>query len=407
MSEAGEATLTEVAASDSPQAGSPEAGFLQARKKDLSSLGGGDSVQALVTSHLCENSVPEATVAAGTKEKAPEQVIAKRVSGSVKWFNVKHGYGFISRHDTQEDVFVHHTAITRNNPHKYQRSVGDGETVEFDVVQGKQGIEAANVTGPGGAPVEGSRFAANRRPRFRRGFHTRHRVPQHRSARGPEGDFYGYDYDYHCNYDYYYDYYDYYDYYHYYDYYGYYDYDYDYQGSREDFAFAQGQRRRLHLHRRPQDQRLRRFPPFHRARAVTRRPSAFAPASPPQRDAQLPGSAPAATPEGSPPRRRPGPSYRLSRPRGRGMAPGPKSSEQLEAETKESGSDAGSAACGPNNPLHGQQQPPGAQDHSPEGGEEDTTRKDPAGKPAGIDNQSSTSEEDAAVADATSAAQAQ
>lgn len=397
MSEAGEATLTEVAASVSRQAISPQAVSPEAGQKDLSSLGGGDSVQALIASHLSGDSVPEATVAAGTKEKVPKKVIAKRVSGSVKWFNVKNGYGFISRHDTQEDVFVHQTAITRNNPHKYQRSVGEGETVEFDVVQGKQGIEAANVTGPGGAPVEGSRFAANR-PRFRRGFYTRHRAPQHRSARGPEGDVYDYDYDYHYNYNYYYDYYHYY---HYYGYYGYYDY--HYQCSREDFALAQGQRRRLP--RRPQDQRLRRFRPFRRAGAVTRRPSTFAPASGP-RAAQLPGSAPAARPESSPPRRGPGPSYRLSRPRGRGIAPGPKSSEQMEAENKESGSDAGSAALSPNNPLHHPQQPPGAQNQSPEGGEEET-RKGPAGKPACVANQSSASEEDAAVADATSAAQAQ
>lgn len=385
MSEAGEA-----AASISPQAVSPEAG-----QKDLSSLGGGDSVQALVTSQLSGDSVPEATEAAGTEEKAPKKVIAKRVSGSVKWFNVKKGYGFIIRHDTQEDVFVHQTAITRNNPHKYQRSVGEGETVEFDVVQSKQGIEAGNVTGPGGAPVEGSRFAANRGRRFRRGFHTRQRAlqhQQHRSARGPEGD----DQDYDCDYDYHYshDYYDDCD-----------DYDYSYQGSREDLATAQGQR--CHLPRRPQDRRLRRFPPFRRARAraragaATRRPATFA-------AAQLPGSAPAARPQSSPPRRHgPGPSYRLSRPRGRGVALGPKSSEQLNAEHKHSGSHAGSAACGPNNPLHCPQQPPGAQDQSPEGGEDQTTGKGPAGKPACIANHSRTSEEDGPAADATSSAQAQ
>lgn len=106
------------------------------------------------------------------------------MTGTVKWFNVKSGYGFINRNDTKEDVFVHQTAIIKNNPKKAVRSVGDGEIVEFDVVLGDKGNEAANVTGPNGEAVRGSPFAADKR----RGFRLWRQRNRHRVANGEDGD---------------------------------------------------------------------------------------------------------------------------------------------------------------------------------------------------------------------------
>lgn len=47
------------------------------------------------------------------RSQADKQVLATRVLGTVMWFDVRNGYGFINRHDTKEDVFVHQTAIKR------------------------------------------------------------------------------------------------------------------------------------------------------------------------------------------------------------------------------------------------------------------------------------------------------
>jgi len=52
--------------------------------------------------------------------------------GTVKWFSVRNGYGFINRTNTKEDVFVRQTTIKKKNPRKYLHSVEDGETVESD-----------------------------------------------------------------------------------------------------------------------------------------------------------------------------------------------------------------------------------------------------------------------------------
>lgn len=121
------------------------------------------------------------------RKTAAKHVIATKVTGTVKWFNVKCGYGFINRNDTKEDVFVHQTAVVNNNPKKAVRSVGDGEIVQFDVVEGEKGHEAVNVTGPEGAPVKGSPYAADKR-RTGGGYSTWYyspRVPIQRRGGGP------------------------------------------------------------------------------------------------------------------------------------------------------------------------------------------------------------------------------
>ena len=61
--------------------------------------------------------------------------------GTVKWFNAKKGYGFIS--DEQgNDVFVHYSGLNMEG----FKSLDEGQAVEFDVVNGEKGPQATNVT---------------------------------------------------------------------------------------------------------------------------------------------------------------------------------------------------------------------------------------------------------------------
>ena len=60
--------------------------------------------------------------------------------GKVKWFNNSKGYGFIGR-DTGSDVFVHYTAIVGDG----YRTLQEGDSVEFEIVQGPKGPQACNV----------------------------------------------------------------------------------------------------------------------------------------------------------------------------------------------------------------------------------------------------------------------
>jgi cold shock protein len=67
--------------------------------------------------------------------------MAERVQGTVKWFNGDKGFGFISQANG-EDLFVHYSEIQSSG----YRSLDEGAKVEFEITQGKKGLQASSVT---------------------------------------------------------------------------------------------------------------------------------------------------------------------------------------------------------------------------------------------------------------------
>ena len=64
-------------------------------------------------------------------------------SGTVKWFNESKGFGFITPSEGGKDVFVHFNDVTKSGLH----TLSDGQSISFDVEQGRKGPQAVNLKG--------------------------------------------------------------------------------------------------------------------------------------------------------------------------------------------------------------------------------------------------------------------
>ena len=74
------------------------------------------------------------------REGRPPEGQKVKLKGTVKWFNNAKGFGFIGR-DDGPDVFVHYSALIAEG----YKSLQEGDSVEFEIVDGQKGPQAANV----------------------------------------------------------------------------------------------------------------------------------------------------------------------------------------------------------------------------------------------------------------------
>ena len=67
--------------------------------------------------------------------------MSDKLQGTVKWFNNAKGFGFITREDSDDDVFVHFRSIQGDG----YRTLNEGQDVEFNLVEGPKGLQAEEV----------------------------------------------------------------------------------------------------------------------------------------------------------------------------------------------------------------------------------------------------------------------
>lgn len=96
----------------------------------------------------------QAPTGAGVVIEAKESETPGKYTGQCKWFNDKLGYGFVTicdGDDKGKDIFVHHSGVKPLNSN--YKTLRKGEYIQFNVIDGMNGLQAVDVRGIGGGPL--------------------------------------------------------------------------------------------------------------------------------------------------------------------------------------------------------------------------------------------------------------
>ncbi len=109
---------------------------------------------AVVSSPVEDKPVDEQVVDQVVLDEVVEKESYGKYTGSTKWFNDKLGYGFITICDGDEkgkDIFVHHSGVKPLNSN--YKTLRKGEYIQFNIINGMNGLQAVDVTGIKGGPL--------------------------------------------------------------------------------------------------------------------------------------------------------------------------------------------------------------------------------------------------------------